>query len=48
LGDLSPGVNPPDVKLTTHLHIMPTLRICGAIPPPPTRLHVVVLSYGQR
>jgi len=32
------------VKLTTYLHIMPRLRICRAIPPPPIRLHGAVLN----
>jgi len=35
------------VKLTTHLHLIPSLRMCGAIPPllhTSIRLHSVVLS----
>jgi len=32
------------VKLTTHVHLVPRLRIRGARPPLPLRLHVVVLS----
>jgi len=32
------------VKLATHLHLVPTLRIRGAIAPLPIRLHVVVRS----
>jgi hypothetical protein len=35
------------VKLTTHLHLVPRLRIRGTIPPFPIRLHGVVLSYVQ-
>jgi hypothetical protein len=31
------------MKLTTHLHIAPKLRMHGAIPPFPQRLHGVVL-----
>lgn len=30
-----PGYSSPDVKLTTHLHLAPMLRINGAMPPLP-------------
>jgi hypothetical protein len=41
---LSPAVNRPGlVKLTTHLHLVPRLRMRGAIPPLPIRVHSVVL-----
>jgi hypothetical protein len=32
------------VKLSTHLNIVPKLRMCGVTPPLPTRLNGVVLS----
>jgi hypothetical protein len=32
------------VKLTTHLHLVPRLRIRGATSPLPIRLHGTVLS----
>jgi hypothetical protein len=35
LGALSLGVKWPGMKLTTHLHIVPRSRMCGAIPPFP-------------
>jgi hypothetical protein len=45
------GLSGRGVKLTTHLHLVPMSRICGAIPPlstPPIRFHVVVLSWKHR
>jgi hypothetical protein len=42
LGRFSAG----DVKLTTHLHQMPRLRMHGAITPLPTQLHGVMLNYA--
>jgi hypothetical protein len=33
------------VKLTTHLVLVPSSRMRGAIPPLPIRLHGMVLSY---
>jgi len=33
------------VKLDTHLHLAPRLRICGSIPPSPIHLHGLVISY---
>jgi hypothetical protein len=33
-----------NVKLTTRLHLIPRLRMCGAVPPLLIRLHVVVIS----
>jgi len=35
------------VKLTTHLHQGPRLRMRGAIPPVPTHLRGVVLNQAQ-
>jgi len=32
-GDLSSGVKRPGVELTPHLHLVPKLRLRGAIPP---------------
>jgi hypothetical protein len=32
------------VKLTTHLHLVPTLRMSGSKPPLPTRLHGVHMN----
>jgi hypothetical protein len=34
-GALSLGVKRPGVMLTTHLHLVPRSRVCGAIPPLP-------------
>jgi hypothetical protein len=34
-GALSLGQNGQGVKLTTHLHLVPRSRMCGAIPPLP-------------
>jgi len=31
-GALTPGVKRPGMKLTTHLHLVPRLRMRGAIP----------------
>jgi len=42
------GKSGRSVKLITHLHLVPTLRMRGTIPPLPTRLHDMVLSYAQR
>jgi hypothetical protein len=33
-----------DNQPTTHLHIQPRLRMCGALPPLPRCLHGVVLN----
>jgi hypothetical protein len=33
IGGSHPGVKRPGVKLTTRLHLVPRLRIRGAIPP---------------
>jgi hypothetical protein len=41
-----PGVKRPGVKLTTHLHPVPRLKLRGAILPLP-HLHGVVLSSAQ-
>jgi hypothetical protein len=32
-----------NMKLATHLHLVPRLRTCGAVPPHPIRMHGVVL-----
>lgn len=34
-----------DVKLKTHLHLLSSSRMCGALPALPIRLHGVVLSF---
>jgi len=38
-----PSVQMKDMTLTTHLHIVPRLRICGAVPqlPPPPYVFMV-------
>jgi hypothetical protein len=46
-GTLSLGVKRPGVKLTTHLHLVPRLKISGAIHPLTLRLHGVVLSLKK-
>jgi hypothetical protein len=38
------GSIPISVKLTTLLHLLTRLRMCGAVPPLPIRLHTVVLN----
>jgi hypothetical protein len=43
-GALSVGQSGRGVKLTTHLHLSPGLRMRGDIPPYPIFLHDVVLS----
>jgi hypothetical protein len=40
-GLFSQGSSGRSVKLTTHLHLVPRLRIHGHKPPLPTRLHGV-------
>jgi hypothetical protein len=42
-----PGALSSVVKLNTHLHLLPILRIRGAIPPLPIRLHGVVFSLAR-
>jgi len=46
-GDLSPGVKRPGEKLNTHFHLVPELRMRGAIPPLPIRPHGVALNLAQ-
>jgi hypothetical protein len=41
----SGGKRDGGVKLTTHLQVVQRLRIHGAIPEPPIRLHDVILNY---
>jgi hypothetical protein len=42
-GDLTAGVKWPG-READHPPLVPRLRMCGAIPPPPTRLHDVLLG----
>jgi len=43
-GDISPGMKQPGREAVIHLHLVPRLRMLGAIPPFSLRLHDVVLN----
>jgi len=43
-GCLSSGLSGRGVKLTTHLHLVPRLRLRGAIPPLAIHIQGVVLN----
>jgi len=44
---LSLEVKRPEREADSHLHLAPSLRMRRAVPPPPIRLHGVVLSSAQ-
>jgi hypothetical protein len=46
-GGLSQRVKRPGRMLTTHLHLVPRLRMRGSIPPLPIRFHCVVLKGAE-
>jgi hypothetical protein len=49
LGILPQGCSGQGMKLTSHLHLVPRFRVCGATPTftPQLHLHGMVFSYAQ-
>jgi len=46
-GSFPRGTNGQDIIVTTHLHLVPRLRVSGSIPPPPNIFIAWYLSTGQ-